>query len=123
MTSSQIYGPIQVRDLSESWGKAKTIRTTNEGCAICVIGEGHCDLTDIGACLSYNPLKHSNIGHCSYICSKRKPSVARTGALVKSVRGSIPSSVISGQDFCPNLLNGGVQWSDTATVKSNCGQT
>jgi hypothetical protein len=44
-------------------------------------------------------------------------------ASAKDVRGSIPSSVINGQCFCSNLLNGEAWQSNTAVITNNCGKS
>lgn len=62
--------------------------------------------------------------HVSCSVMRKTEAIAKwIGALRRSVRGSTPSSVIRGQDFCSNLLNGGVSRLNTAVKAINCGQS
>lgn len=117
--SSQNYGPVQVRDLSESLGEAEDLIQVS-----CIAdNRASARLSGVSAVFSQYPKLTSTTESQRLLAKldeshKRKPSLAWVGALGKSVRGSTPSSVIWGSDFCPHGKLGGVQWLNTATAKT-----
>lgn len=119
--SSRNYGPVQVRDLSEHWGQAKlTIGSRNATVTAAYASRVHAIMSVLGQVrapylelpLSQYPNWCSLPLETDHVCasqikevvpvwSKRKPGLSRIGALVQSVRGSIPSSVIRSMTCAP----------------------
>jgi len=106
--NSQNFGPVQVRDLSESWSETEEMvlehwydttssvfmsQTWLSGLSMYALSLEH----NFSQYLQlHSPANHesSRVPKCAPIQGKWKPSIAWIGALQKSVRGSIPSSTI-----------------------------
>jgi hypothetical protein len=115
------YGPVQVRDLSKHWGQAKLTIGIGFGQATAAISIGsrtsmsaargalfpytEMPLSQYPNWQSLSPPREFNclslIKEVSLVWGKRKPSMSRIGALLKSVRGSIPSSAIRSMTCTP----------------------
>lgn len=133
--NSRNYGPVQVRDLSESWSETeeKVLEHWYDTTSSVFMNQSWLSGMSMSTLsLEYTFSQylqlHSQANHenssvpeCTPIQGKRKPSSTWIGALQKSVRGSIPSSVIrsvaSAPIYNPKKLSGQTQPLNEITVE------
>jgi len=126
--SSLIYGPIQVRDLSEPLGEAKTTPDGNQATWSYTSSSDILPTACAEDCLSQDPQTCSvrtslpfNRPGSSPTCCGWEPRTTRTVAPYKGVRGSIPSPTIGGVASCFANETEGCRRLNTAVSNTNCG--
>lgn len=126
--SSLIYGPIQVRDLSEPLGEAKTYPEGSPARKSYTTSSYITPTACAERRLSQDPKTQSVRASLpltrpggSPTCCEWKPSLTRNVAPYKGVRGSIPSSTIGGVASCSANETVGCRRLNTAVSTNNCG--
>lgn len=111
--NSQIYGPVQVRDLSESLGEAGIANPTDS-----LKRHGYMDQR---ATPSQYPNALAHVPE-STISNLERKAITATWLWVRHFsEGSTPSSAPPEHSRCSYGKHTSAEWLNTATLKSNCG--